>query len=50
MLARLMGNPFCRKALRAAKRARNMGYRAVHVLSAGITGWLAAGLPTESGG
>lgn len=43
-------NPFCRKAPKAARRAEKMGYREVHVLSAGITGWLAAGLPTESGG
>jgi len=42
-------NPFCRKAPQAARRARKMGYREVHVLSAGITGWLAAGLPAESG-
>jgi rhodanese-related sulfurtransferase len=43
-------NPFCRKAPKAARRAEKMGYRDVHVLSAGITGWLDAGLPTESGG
>jgi rhodanese-related sulfurtransferase len=43
-------NPLCRKAPRAARRARQMGYSEVHVLSAGISGWLAAGLPTESGG
>jgi rhodanese-related sulfurtransferase len=43
-------NPFCRKAPRAAKRARKMGYSEVQVLSAGITGWLAAGLLTDSGG
>jgi rhodanese-related sulfurtransferase len=42
-------NPFCRKAPRAAKRARKMGYSEVQVLAAGITGWRAAGLPTESG-
>ena len=42
-------NPLCRKAPRAAQRARKMGYRDVQVLSAGIRGWLAAGLPTESG-
>jgi rhodanese-related sulfurtransferase len=42
-------NPFCRKAPMAARRAKQMGYREVHVLSAGISGWLAAGLPTESG-
>jgi len=43
-------NPFCRKAPLAARRAGKMGYSAAQVLSAGITGWLAAGLPTESGG
>jgi rhodanese-related sulfurtransferase len=43
-------NPFCRKAPQAARRARKMGYHEVHVLSAGITGWLAAGLAAESGG
>jgi rhodanese-related sulfurtransferase len=43
-------NRFCRKAPRAAKRAQGMGYDDVLVLAAGITGWLAAGLPTESGG
>jgi rhodanese-related sulfurtransferase len=42
-------NPFCRKAPLAARRARKMGYSEVQVLSAGITGWLAAGLPTDSG-
>jgi rhodanese-related sulfurtransferase len=42
-------NPLCRKAPRAALRARRLGYRDVEVLSAGIRGWLAAGLPTESG-
>jgi rhodanese-related sulfurtransferase len=42
-------NPFCRKAPRAAKRAGKMGFSEVHVLSAGITGWLAAGLPSEAG-
>lgn len=42
-------NPFCRKAPRAARRARQMGYRDVHVLPAGIAGWVARGLPVESG-
>ncbi|MEO8504368.1 MAG: rhodanese-like domain-containing protein [Acidobacteriota bacterium] len=42
-------NPFCRKAPGSAKRAQKMGYSAVQVLSAGISGWVAAGLPTESG-
>ena len=41
-------NPFCRKAPNAARRAKSMGYRNVRVMSAGISGWLAAALPTES--
>jgi rhodanese-related sulfurtransferase len=39
----------CRKAPRAARRAATMGYRHVRVMSAGISGWLQAALPTESG-
>ena len=42
-------NPLCRKAPNAARRAKQMGYRNVHVMSAGISGWLNAKLPTESG-
>ncbi|MEO8275428.1 MAG: rhodanese-like domain-containing protein [Thermoanaerobaculia bacterium] len=42
-------NPLCRKAPLAARRARKMGFDDVMVLSAGISGWLAAGLPAESG-
>jgi rhodanese-related sulfurtransferase len=42
-------NPFCMKAPQAARRARKMGFEAVQVLSAGISGWLAAGMPAESG-
>jgi rhodanese-related sulfurtransferase len=42
-------NPMCRKAPNAARRARQMGYADTHVLSAGISGWLSANLPTESG-
>jgi len=41
-------NPLCRKAPIAAKRAKRMGYEQVRVLSAGISGWVAAGLPTEA--
>jgi rhodanese-related sulfurtransferase len=41
-------NPFCRKAPLAARRAVKLGYRDVLVLSAGIQGWLDAGLPVES--
>ena len=43
-------NPMCRKAPNAARRAKKMGYHNVHVMSAGISGWLVAKLPTESGG
>lgn len=43
-------NFLCRKAPNAARRAEQMGYGDVRVLSAGISGWLSAKLPTESGG
>ncbi len=39
----------CRRAPRAVRRAATMGYRRVHVMPAGITGWLRTGLRTESG-
>lgn len=42
-------NPLCRKAPIAARRAHGLGYANVRVLSAGIKGWLGAGLPVESG-
>lgn len=42
-------NLLCRKAPRAARRAAAMGFENVQVMSAGIRGWLAANLPTESG-
>jgi rhodanese-related sulfurtransferase len=42
-------NPLCRKAPNAARRAKKMGYRSVKVMSAGISGWLSARLPTEGG-
>ena len=42
-------NPFCRKAPQAARRARQMGFSDVRVLSAGVSGWVAAGMPTEPG-
>ncbi len=42
-------NPLCRKAPNAALRAKKMGYSNVSVMSAGITGWTAMKLPTESG-
>lgn len=40
-------NPMCRKAPNAARKAEGMGYKNVLVMSAGINGWLSAGLPTE---
>jgi rhodanese-related sulfurtransferase len=42
-------NPLCRKAPNAARRAKNLGYSNVKVLSAGINGWLSAKLPTQGG-
>jgi rhodanese-related sulfurtransferase len=42
-------NPLCRKAPNAARRAEKMGYRDIKVMSAGISGWHAAKLPTEGG-
>lgn len=49
MLVFYCSNFMCRKAPNAARRARQMGYRNIRVMSAGISGWLAAKLPTESG-
>ena len=40
-------NPLCRKAPTAGRRAVQMGFSDVMVMSAGIAGWLAAGLPAE---
>ena len=42
-------NFLCRKAPNAARRAQQMGYDDVRVMSAGISGWLGASLPTDSG-
>lgn len=42
-------NPLCRKAPGAAKRAKNLGYTDIRVMSAGITGWTSAQLPVDSG-
>jgi rhodanese-related sulfurtransferase len=42
-------NPLCRKAPNAARRAKNLGFNNVRVMSAGIAGWLGANLPTASG-
>lgn len=41
-------NLFCRKAPTAARRAVQLGYQQVRVMSAGISGWLDARLPVES--
>ena len=43
-------NPLCRKAPRAALRAKQLGHEDVRVMSAGIKGWLSARLPVESAG
>lgn len=42
-------NPLCRKAPQAARKAERLGYTDVRVMSAGISGWLGAGLPVDSG-
>ena len=42
-------NPLCSKAPKAAKRAIRFGHENVRVMSAGITGWVSAGLPIETG-
>jgi rhodanese-related sulfurtransferase len=39
----------CRKAPNAARRAKKMGYGNAMVMSAGISGWVAANLPTDVG-
>src|SRR5687768_855451 len=49
MLVFYCSNFLCRKAPNAARRAEKMGYRNVHVMSAGISGWISAKLPTEGG-
>jgi rhodanese-related sulfurtransferase len=49
MLVFYCSNPLCIKAPNAARRAKRMGYSSVRVMSAGITGWLDANLPTENG-
>ena len=43
-------NALCRRAPTAASRARKMGFRNVLVMSAGISGWRGANLPTQAGG
>ena len=42
-------NYLCRKAPNAARRAKQMGYVNVLVMSAGISGWMSAHLPTDAG-
>ena len=49
MLVFYCSNFMCRKAPSAARRAKDMGYQNVYVMSAGISGWVSASLPTESG-
>ena len=41
-------NILCRKAQNAARRAEAMGYTNVRVMSAGISGWISAGLSVHS--
>lgn len=43
------GNPKCGAYLKAAKAAQQLGYTNIKHMSAGISGWKAAGLKTESG-
>lgn len=43
-------NLMCSKAPNAARRARQMGFTDVKVMSSGIAGWTGAGLPTEAAG
>jgi rhodanese-related sulfurtransferase len=42
------GNPKCGAYLRAAKAAEKLGYTNIKHMSAGIYGWKAAGMKTES--
>ena len=41
------GNPKCGAYLRVAKAAQKLGYTNIKHMSAGISGWKAAGLKTE---
>ena len=43
------GNPKCGAYLKAAKAAQKLGYTNIKHMSAGISGWKAAGMKTESG-
>ena len=42
------GNPKCGAYLKAAKAAEKLGYTNIKHMSAGISGWKAAGMKTES--
>jgi len=42
------GNPKCGAYLRAAKAAQKLGYTNIKHMSAGISGWKAAGMKTEA--
>jgi len=44
------GNPKCGAYLKAAKAAQKLGYKNIKHMSAGISGWKAAGMKTEAGG
>ena len=44
------GNPKCGAYLRAAKAVEKLGYTNIKHMSAGISGWKAAGMKTEAGG
>ena len=43
------GNPKCGAYLRAAKAAQKLGYTNIKHMTAGISGWKAAGMKTEPG-
>ena len=43
------GNPKCGAYLKAAKAAQKLGYTNIKHMSAGISGWKAAGMKTEAG-
>ena len=42
------GNPKCGAYLSAAKAAQKLGYTNIKHMPAGISGWKAAGMPTEA--
>lgn len=41
-------NPMCQNALKAANRAKGMGFKNVKVMPAGIKGWISDNLPVKS--